>query len=137
MTSIVPVGPTLPPNATPIGQVQGSGSASPFEGERVTVHGVVTAIQRTGADAGFYLQDAAGDGDASTSDGIYVRMSAQAAGWQDTVSVGTRAAATGLVSERSGLTAVEVAKRSGLVVSGSNGRLGGSLRPTAATAGGG
>lgn len=109
---------TSPRSATaepiPIPQVQGSGSSSPYAGRSATVSGVVTGIQRTGANAGFFLQDPSGDGDAATSDALYVRMAADTDGWQGGISIGTRATATGTVSERGGLTAIEVAKRSAL-----------------------
>ncbi|MGE0418132.1 MAG: SdiA-regulated domain-containing protein, partial [Acetobacteraceae bacterium] len=53
-----------------IGQVQGSGHISPLLGQVVTLTGVVTAIDTNGS-RGFYMQDG-GDGDATTSDGIFV-----------------------------------------------------------------
>lgn len=54
-----------------IGAVQGNSAVSPRLGQTVTVEGVVTADFTQGL-GGFYLQDA-GDGDASTSDGIFVQ----------------------------------------------------------------
>jgi predicted extracellular nuclease len=53
-----------------IGDVQGKGQLSPLEGQQATVEGVVTGL----AEDGFYLQsaDGAGDGDAATSDGVFV-----------------------------------------------------------------
>ncbi|MEM7335675.1 MAG: ExeM/NucH family extracellular endonuclease [Chloroflexota bacterium] len=58
---------------TPIYDIQGSGLASALDGSVVSTEGVVTATFY-GVDeiGGFFIQDAAGDGDASTSDGIYV-----------------------------------------------------------------
>lgn len=53
---------------TPIGQIQGRGHIAPFRGQQVTTTGIVTAVDTDG----FYLQDPAGDGDADTSDGIFV-----------------------------------------------------------------
>ncbi len=53
---------------TPIYAIQGSGAASPLAGQRVTTRGVVTGI----ASNGFYIQDQTGDGDAATSDGVFV-----------------------------------------------------------------
>jgi len=50
-----------------IGEIQGNGGTSPFEGNEVTTSGIVTAVVSNG----FYMQDA-GDGDAATSDGIFV-----------------------------------------------------------------
>jgi predicted extracellular nuclease len=56
-----------------IGEVQGSGDTTPYKGETVTVEGVVVGdFQATGQLGGVFLQDADGDGDTSTSDGIFV-----------------------------------------------------------------
>ncbi|MBN2469510.1 MAG: ExeM/NucH family extracellular endonuclease [Anaerolineae bacterium] len=58
---------------TSISAVQGSGSASPLVGTQVVVEGVVVAdFQGNDALGGFFLQDPAGDGDPTTSDGIFV-----------------------------------------------------------------
>ncbi len=51
-----------------ISQIQGAGDVSPFAGQVVTTRGIVTARRSNG----FYLQSATGDGDANTSDGIFV-----------------------------------------------------------------
>ncbi|MET0288660.1 MAG: ExeM/NucH family extracellular endonuclease [Pseudoxanthomonas sp.] len=57
-----------------IGQVQGRDARSPYEGQVVTVQGVVTADLRTGL-GGFFMQSAgAGDGDPATSDGLFVKV---------------------------------------------------------------
>ena len=53
---------------TPIGQIQGRGHIAPFRGRQITTAGIVTAVDTDG----FYLQDPVGDGDADTSDGIFV-----------------------------------------------------------------
>lgn len=53
-----------------IGRVQGHGDRSPMEGQPVIVEGVVTGDFRDGL-GGFFLQDA-GDGDAETSDALFV-----------------------------------------------------------------
>lgn len=50
-----------------IGAIQGTGATSAFEGQQVLTTGVVTAIDSNG----FYIQDY-GDGDARTSDAIFV-----------------------------------------------------------------
>lgn len=56
-----------------IGEVQGTGDATPYEGQTVTVEGVVVGdFQARGQLGGVYLQDPEGDSDASTSDGIFV-----------------------------------------------------------------
>ena len=51
-----------------IGEIQGEGHRSIYEGNLVTTTGIVTAV----ASNGFYLQDADGDGNAATSDAIFV-----------------------------------------------------------------
>jgi predicted extracellular nuclease len=59
---------TLPDDLTPIYRIQGAESTTALAGERVNAVGVVTGI---GAE-GFFLQDALGDENPLTSDGIYV-----------------------------------------------------------------
>lgn len=59
---------TLP--YTPIYDIQGSGTSSPLDGQIVTTQGVVTAVFP--GLRGFYVQDAAGDNNPATSDGIFV-----------------------------------------------------------------
>lgn len=56
-----------------IGAVQGSGAATPVGGQQVTVEGVVVGDFQAGNQlGGVWIQDADGDGDPSTSDGIFV-----------------------------------------------------------------
>lgn len=62
---------------TPIPAIQGSGGASRFEHQVVTSRGVVVGIfegnySAGGVFDGFFLQDTVGDGDPTTSDGIFV-----------------------------------------------------------------
>ena len=81
---------------TAIYTVQGNGSASPLAGSEVTVEGIVTAdFQLDTQIKAFYLQDPTGDGDPSTSDGIYVYHSAS----YDDVNVGDHLRIRGTVSE--------------------------------------
>ncbi|MDO9007173.1 MAG: hypothetical protein Q7U80_03030, partial [Thiobacillus sp.] len=75
---------------TRIPAIQGSGSASPLAGQTVTTEGVVTRLNNNG----FYLQDEAGDGDAATSDGVFVFTSSA-----PTVSVGDHVRLTAKVVE--------------------------------------
>lgn len=56
------------PRGLSIGEIQGPGHTSPFDGLSVSTAGVVTAVSSNG----FYLQDPIGDGDSLTSDGIFV-----------------------------------------------------------------
>ena len=51
-----------------IPEIQGAGLVSDFVGQSVRTVGIVTAVDTNG----FYFQDAAGDGDDATSDGIFV-----------------------------------------------------------------
>lgn len=60
--------PTVEPVS--IMEIQGSGLVSPLGGEKVITEGIVTAITANGYN--FWIQDATGDGDAATSDAIYV-----------------------------------------------------------------
>jgi predicted extracellular nuclease/2',3'-cyclic-nucleotide 2'-phosphodiesterase (5'-nucleotidase family) len=75
---------------TPIYQIQGSGHTSSFNGQTVSTTGVVTAVDSNG----FYIQDPNGDGNAATSDGVFVFTSVA-----PTVAVGQSIMVTGSVSE--------------------------------------
>lgn len=64
-----------PTGATAIGDVQGASHISPLVGTTVSdVDGIVTRAITTGSARGFFMQDprAGGDGNAATSDGIFV-----------------------------------------------------------------
>jgi len=69
--------------------IQGSGPTSPYVGSVQTTQGVITAKVGTG----FFIQDAAGDGDPSTSDGLYVF------GTPTDAPIGELVRVTGLVEE--------------------------------------
>ena len=92
---------------TPIYDVQGNGAASPLDGTEVAIEGVVVGDFQNNASAdngdlnGFHVQDPAGDGDAATSDGVFV----YAPGGMD-VSVGDAVRVRGSVSEYNGLTEI-------------------------------
>lgn len=83
---------------TRIFQIQGSelgtASVSPLNGQTVTTEGVVTAVF-PGLN-GFYMQDATGDGNPQTSDGIFVYLST---GVTPTVSVNQKIRLTASVTE--------------------------------------
>lgn len=69
----MPLNPSCAAPATPISSIQGSGLASPLVGQTVDVEAVVTNdLQAPGLLSGFYIQDPIGDGNAATSDGIFV-----------------------------------------------------------------
>lgn len=80
---------------TPIYSIQGSGLAAAITGT-VTTQGVVVGdFETTASASGFYIQDVTGDGNTSTSDGIFVFT-----GNVDTVSVGQVVRVTGFARER-------------------------------------
>jgi uncharacterized protein len=58
--------------ALDIFDIQGADHQSAFVGQQVSTTGIVTGIVATG----FYIQDAVGDGNAATSDGIFVSTGA-------------------------------------------------------------
>lgn len=97
-----------------IGAVQGTGAATPIPGQQVTVRGVV--VGDLPGLSGFYLQDSDGDGDASTSDGIFV-FSPIEVGLGDTVAV------TGGVSETFGQTQITSQSDAAVCVDGAAGDL--------------
>ncbi len=78
------------PPPTSIPQLQGSGDTSPYEGQIVATTGVVTGVRSNA----FFLQDPAGDGDDSTSDGILVYLGAK-----PTVAVGNFVEVAGTIQE--------------------------------------
>jgi uncharacterized repeat protein (TIGR01451 family) len=84
-----------PPTITAINQIQGSLGTSPYAGQSVTTTGVVTALKSSG----FFLQTAQGadDGNANTSEGVYVFTSSA-----PTVGVGQMLTVTGTVAEFAG-----------------------------------
>jgi len=75
----------------PVPQVQGAGATSPYNGVKLTTEGVVTA--KVGS--GFFIQDIGGDGDPSTSDGVFIYMGNTPAA----VSIGDLVRVTGTVTE--------------------------------------
>lgn len=75
---------------TSVGTIQGPAHTSPFRGRTVATTGIVTAV----ATDGFYLQDPVGDGDARTSDGLFVFTRRKPA-----VAVGDRLCVRGAVDE--------------------------------------
>jgi len=77
---------------TTIPQIQGSGATSPLVGQSVTTRGVVTKVINNG----FFMQDATGDNDIDTSDGIYVYTGSTLPG---SAAVGNEVRVTGTVTE--------------------------------------
>lgn len=81
-----------------IGAVQGDGATTPLLNQQVTVRGVVVGDLQSGF-RGFYLQDADGDGNDDTSDGIFVFS-------QVPVDLGDTVAVTGAAEEFGGQTQI-------------------------------
>ena len=90
-----------------IAAIQGSGAVSPFVGETVRVSGIVVGDFQAGEIPGndrlrgFFIQDPEGDGDPSTSDGLFVF-----APEGEAVSLRDRVEVEGEVSEFNGLTQI-------------------------------
>lgn len=101
---------TLVASTTQIWDVQGSGATSPLNGQAVTVRGVVTGdFQDNGSPGslgGFFLQSESPDGDAMTSDGIFVYDGPAP---MTDVSEGEVASVSGTVTERFGETQIVAA----------------------------
>ncbi len=86
---------------TPIYSIQGSGASAAMTGN-VTTQGVVVGdFEGASGLQGFYLQDASGDSDAATSDGIFVFT-----GSTNTVSAGEVVRVTGFARERFNQTTI-------------------------------
>jgi predicted extracellular nuclease len=118
---------TSVPTLTPIYEIQGSDRSSPFVEQTVIIEGIVTGDFQTGdADetrnlAGFYVQDPLGDGDATTSDGIFVSEAA----FDVDVKITDKVRITGVVTEFFGETQLRL---NSVEVLGS-----GSITPTVVT----
>jgi len=88
---------------TLISAIQGSSDSSPLLGNTVSVEAIVTAdLQKSTELNGFFVQqaDADADGNAATSEGLFV------AGGTTAVNVGDRVRVTGVVAETFGLTQI-------------------------------
>jgi uncharacterized protein len=99
-TANLPVqGTTTSGGITPVYAMQGIGLSSPIEGTVVTTEGLVTAdFQGPNQLNGFFIQDTTGDGNTSTSDGIFVFNTTFA------VAVGDYVRITGEIDEFNNLT---------------------------------
>ena len=86
-----------PPVVAAIHEVQGNGAITPFNGLGVITSGIVTARKSNG----FFMQEAVGDGDPSTSDGIFVFVGSAPA-----VAVGDAVTVTGTATEFFNLTQI-------------------------------
>jgi predicted extracellular nuclease len=109
VAAVLPITPAMAqeePIALEIYEVQGDGAASPFEGREVIVDGIVVGDFQGNDFAGsqlggFHLQEAVGDDDPDTSDGIFVF-----APDAPDVEVGDVVRVTGTVDEFFGLTEI-------------------------------
>jgi predicted extracellular nuclease len=88
---------------TPIYDIQGSDAAAAITGNVTTAGVVVGDFEGGAAVSGFYLQDASGDGDPATSDGIFVYTGG---GNANTVSAGEFVRVTGFARERFNQTTI-------------------------------
>ena len=88
------------PQEIKIYTIQGTAHESPLKGQSVTnVPGIVTGIRySSGNPSGFYMQDKDGDGNAVTSDAIYVYCSSGQ--FPDGLTVGDAVTVTGTVNEQ-------------------------------------
>ena len=97
---------------TPIPSIQGSGSDAALTGLRATQGVVIGDFEGAGAAGGFFIQDSIGDGDPTTSDGIFVFT-----GSANTASVGDLVRVEGFARERFGQTAFNGANDNNAAVS--------------------
>lgn len=87
---------------TPICAVQGSGANSPYDGQTVTIQGLVTAVYTgSGSVGGYFLEQPDCDADANTSNGIFVYDTSPGG-----ISIGQRVQVAGLVQEFNGVTEI-------------------------------
>lgn len=85
-----------------IGEVQGTGTVSPYIDLKVTVRGTVTGDYQTSAKMSGYFLQAADDGDLLTSDAIFVYSNTP------DVNVGDAVQFSGTVTEYNGLTEIQI-----------------------------
>lgn len=103
------------PIALTIPQIQGAGHQSAFVGQTVSTSGIVTAVDTNG----FYVQDPNGDGDARTSDAIFV-FTSTAPGVAVGDGVNIRGTVAEFAGDASGLTVTELTAPNVTVVSHDN-----------------
>ncbi|AWW40212.1 endonuclease/exonuclease/phosphatase [Streptomyces sp. AS58] len=78
-----------------IRDIQGTTRTSPYAGQQVTdVTGIVTGVRTYGSSRGFWIQDPSPDGDAATSEGVFVFTSST-----PKVAVGDAVTVSGTVTE--------------------------------------
>jgi predicted extracellular nuclease len=119
------VGPECDDVFTPIYDIQGSGANAAITGNVVTEGVVVGDFEGTAANSGFFMQDPTGDGDADTSDGIFVFT-----GNTNTVSLGDSVRVTGFARERFNQTSINGSNSNTAVVTDIRNCGTGSVAPT-------
>jgi predicted extracellular nuclease len=100
---------------TPIYSIQGSGANAAITGTVTTAGVVVGDFEGTAADSGFFIQDPTGDGDASTSDGIFVFTGAS-----NLVAAGELVRVTGFARERFNETTINGSNSNTAAVTAAN-----------------
>ncbi len=86
---------------TPIYEIQGSGLSTPLDGTNLATEGIVVGDFQEGGINGFFIQDVSGDGDPTTSDGIFVY-----APGADDVNIGDHVRVRGYADEYFDLTQI-------------------------------
>ncbi len=81
-------------------EIQGTGETSPLAGTIVTTEGVVVGDFQVGGKNGYYIQDATGDGNPATSDGLFIYNTSTA------VNVGDHVRVRGKAVEYFGITEI-------------------------------
>jgi len=101
---------------TPICNIQGSFFNSPYVNSIVKTRGVVFLDLDQTYQKGFFMQDENCDGDASTSDGIYVYLGEKL----ETVNTGDSIEVTGVVQEYYGMTEIQASREGVTIISSGN-----------------
>lgn len=113
--------PTSPPFAgrwATIMEIQGAGTKSAYAGQTVVVTGVVTGSYQQLPLQGFFLQATSGDGDDTTSDGIFVYHGDRSPG---AVRQGDSVEVVGVVREAYGRTTIDISQVASSVTRRSSG----------------
>lgn len=92
-----------------IPNIQGSDNSSSYSGQQVATSGIVTAVFIGGGMInGFFIQDAAGDGNSATSDGVFVYSSSKSVEPGDLVQLTARVSEYNNRTQLSNVTAFQV-----------------------------
>lgn len=101
--------PADPADITAIAEIQGTGAASPLDGQTVTTRGVVTAVYPSGGLNGYYIQTAGTGGDDHSLDGASHGLFVYSRDTAGQVQAGDFVELTGRVSEYYEQTQLSVA----------------------------